>query len=105
MQYLIDNDAKYNILYQYDAQKEIIDLHNYISTELLEPQIANRLINKILKSISILKYFPEAYPKLENLNQIRKLVFKNYNILYSVNKKSKEIYILHIYYKSRNYQY
>jgi len=30
---------------------------------------------------------------------------KNYIILYSVNKKSKEIYILHIYYKSRNYQY
>ena len=105
MQYLIDNDAKYSILYQYEAQKELIDIHYYISENLQEPKIANRLINKILNSISILKYFPEAYPKLENLNQVRKLVFKNYNIIYSVNKKSKEIYILHIYYKSRNYQY
>lgn len=103
MQYLINNDAIYSILYDYKAQKELIDLHYYISTELQEPKIASRLVSKILNTISILKYYPEAYPKLENLNQIRKLVFKNYNILYSVNKKSKEIYILHIYYKSRNY--
>lgn len=73
MQYLIDNDAKYSILYQYEAQKELIELHNYISENLQEPKIANRLINKILNSITILKYFPEAYPKLENLNQVRKL--------------------------------
>lgn len=103
MQYLINNDAIYSILYDYKAQKELIDLHYYISTELQEPKIASRLVNKILSSISILKYYPEAYPKIENLNQIRKLVFKNYNILYSVDKKSKKIYILHIYYKSRNY--
>lgn len=105
MQYLIDNDAKYSILYQYEAQKELIELHNYISENLQEPKIANRLINKILNSITILKYFPEAYPKLENLNQVRKLVFQNYNIIYLVNRKSKQVYILHIYYKSRNYQY
>ena len=86
-------------------QKDLIDLHYYISENLQEPQITKRLISKILNGISILKYYPEEYPKFKNLNRIRKLVFKNYIILYSVNKKSKEIYILHIYYKSRNYQY
>ena len=105
MQYLTYNDAKYSILYEKAAQKELIDLHYYISEKLQEPQIAKRLINKILNGISILKYYPEAYPKFKNLNRIRKLVFKNYIILYSVNKKLKQIYILHIYYKSRNYQY
>ena len=105
MRYLIENDTDYSILYERAAQKDLMGLHYYISENLQEPQIANRFINKILKGISILKYFPEAYPKFKNSNQIRKLVFRNYNILYSINKKSKEIYILHIYYKSRNYQY
>lgn len=103
MQYSDNSDARYKILYEYKAQKELRDLHYYISIELQEPKIANRLISRILNSISILEYYPEAYLQIENLNQIRKLVFKNYNILYSLNKRSKEIYILHIYYKSRNY--
>lgn len=99
------NYKEYQIKLTKSAMRNLENIYYYISENLQEPKIANRLINKILNSISILKYFPEAYPKLENLNQVRKLVFKNYNIIYSVNKKSKQIYILHIYYKSRNYQY
>lgn len=74
MQYLIDNDAQYSILYERAAQKDLKDLHYYISENLQEPQIANKLINKILNSISILKYFPEAYPKFKNSKIVRKLI-------------------------------
>lgn len=97
------NYKEYQIKLEKSAIRELEHIYYYISENLQEPKIASRLVSKIFNAISILKYYPEAYLKLENLSQIRKLVFKNYNILYSVNKKSKEIYILHIYYKSRNY--
>jgi len=97
------NYKEYQIKLEKSAIRNLENIYYYIAENLLEPRIANRLVNKILNSILILKYYPEAYPKFKNSNQIRKLIFKNYNILYSVNKKSKEIYILHIYYKSRNY--
>ena len=99
------NYREYQIKLDKAAIRNLENIYYYIAENLQEPQIANRLINQMLNSITILKYFPEAFPKFKNSNQIRKLVFKNYNILYSVNKKSKEVYILHIYYKSRNYQY
>ena len=99
------NYEEYQIKLEKSAIRNLEHIYYYIAESLLEPRIANRLVNKILNSISILKYFPEAYPKSKNSKIIRKLILKNYNILYSVNKKSKEIYILHIYYKSRNYQY
>ena len=90
------NYKEYQIKLTKSSIRNLENIYYYIAENLQEPKIASRLVNKILKSILILEYYPEAYPKLENLNQIRKLVFKNYNILYSVNKKSKEIYILHI---------
>lgn len=94
---------QYEIRFDKFAKQELKKIHHYISEILLEPQIANKLVIKISNSIINLKYYPEAFPMLYNLNQVRKLIVKNYNILYSINKNQKIVYILHIYHKAQKY--
>ena len=95
-------DMTYKIIYNLTAQKELLDIQYYITVILKEPKIANKLIQKILKSIEILQLYPQLFQKIGKLKQIRRAVVKNYNILYSFDKIRKKVFILHFNHNSKN---
>ena len=56
-------------------------------------------------SILDLSYMPRKYKllKKEKDIEVRKMIIKNYIIIYQIEIKIKIVYILHIFYSKRNY--
>ena len=74
-------------------------IYKYIKNELKEEIIAQKLMQKIMKSLKILEDFPHAHKLLRKTKnfEYRKFIIKNYIIIYKINLKEKEVNILHIY--------
>ena len=92
-------DVEFKIKYDDDAILELEDVYIYIKNELKEERIAQKTVKKITGKIHILKDFPFAYKLINKTKnfEYRKLIIKNYIIIYKINLKEKEINILHIY--------
>ena len=54
---------KYEIKITEKAEKDIRGIYNYIAMELLAPETAANLLNKLEKSISELDYMPSRFRK------------------------------------------
>ena len=52
---------KYRIIFSENAGEDLMNIVRYISDELLEPAIAEKLSKRILKAISALDEFPMRY--------------------------------------------
>ena len=52
---------KYKIIFSENAGEDLMNIVRYISDELLEPAIAEKLSKRILKVISALDEFPMRY--------------------------------------------
>ena len=92
-----EKNTKYKIIYEKDARRELENIYLYIKNRLNEEKIAKKVILNIMDKIRNLEYFPFAYNIINERNQYRKFVVKNYIIIYNVNLESKIIEILHIY--------
>ena len=92
-------ELKYVINYDNSFKREIRRIYEYISEELNEIKIANKFLKIIDNKIKILESFPFAYKvyRKEDEFEYRKLIVKNYIIIYKVNLKKREIFISHIY--------
>lgn len=79
---------KYKIFWSPKFTKEFQDIISYINFQYREYSICNYFKNSIINLISSLNFFPERYPKIANFKyknrNIRKIVFKNYIIIYEV---------------------
>ena len=100
-----NTEYNYNIKQNETFKKDLKNIYLYIDEILNKKTIAINLINMITKKIKILNYFPFANKLLKkNKNfEYRKLIIKNYIIIYKINLKEKEINILHIYNQKVNY--
>ena len=97
---------EYKIIITKEAKRTLKEINKYISFRFLECNIAKKLINKIKKSINNLKQSPYMYMEIKtkfNSKKYRRIVTKNYIILYRVNEKEKIIYINRIIHSRRDY--
>ena len=50
---------------------------------------------------------PKIYPKIEISNELqreyRRIIIKNYIILYTIEEENKRVFISHMYYRRKNY--
>lgn len=46
--------------------------------------------------------FPKSHQRIQN-TRYRRILVKNYIIIYRTNEKRKEVYIVHIFYSKSNY--
>lgn len=95
----------YNIKYSPEAKGDLRKIKLYIKNNLHEPEIAERLINKIKESVRELKTNPEMYAVID-INRksgakIRRLMVDNYRVFYRV--KGDWIQVIRILYKKRNW--
>lgn len=96
---------KYHIEYSKDARQDLIDIKKYIKYNLQEPNIAERLINKIKIEIDKIGDNPQLYAIIDDdfikKLELRKKIVDNYIIFYRI--KSKKIQIVRVLYGRRNW--
>lgn len=98
---------EYKIKWQKSTVNEISEIISYFY-ELDEPYAASSVIDSITAATETLVDFPFSYPvftttKLTQRFVHRKLVVKNYIVIFRVNQQKKTVYIEHIIHARRNY--
>ena len=98
---------EYNIKLTEEFLTEVENICNYISVDLNANDAANRLREKVIYNILLLENSPRMFAKIEKIDKVkrkyRKIVIKNYVILYTIDEENKIVYVAHIYYSGRNY--
>ena len=78
-----------------EAERDLIQIKDYISTELNNPSAANRTLSKITKRVGELSKFPELGTKLETIvpfqSEYRFLVCGNYLAFYSFHENVVQV--------------
>ena len=101
------NLNKYTIQFSKDAKDDLTDIYSYIKYNLQEPNIANKLIQKIKQEIHKLKDYPIIYPIISDdfikTLQLRKFKIKNYFVFYRVNPNNTTIEIVRVIHSRRNW--
>ena len=97
---------KYRIEIGAQAQSDITDIMRYIGQVLLEPRPAGNLYRLLKEEILSLKQMPERYPyedddRLRALG-IRKLLVKNYKVLYFVDTERQLVQVARVVYAGRD---
>ena len=89
---------RYQVLLTEDAQRDLEELHDYIS-EFDTPANADYVLNRVLEVAASLAAFPErgAYPKellALGIREYRQTFFKPYRVIYRVIGKRVYIYLI-----------
>lgn len=93
---------KYNIRYCTSFNNEFVEILDYLTNELNNPNAAIRLVNELEEKIKILSMFPKLFTsKLYNGIQMYKFNIQNYSVFYSI--ENSNILICHIFYSKRNF--
>jgi toxin ParE1/3/4 len=100
--------TKYKIEITRTAKNDLAGISNYIAKELMEPKIAEKLVDKIGSEVFTLEKMPLRGPLVldERLKQlgIRRIFIENYIVLYIVNAEKKTVQVLRILYNKRNWE-
>ena len=101
--------SSYNIVITEAAQRDLLDIFDYIAFELRESESASRLLSKIRAKIKSLEEFPDrdnmiSEPKYKFQN-IRWCPIENYFIFYQVSDVQNQVFILRALYKKRNWEH
>lgn len=89
------------------AMKQINRISDYIFEDLCAEKAAQNFTKQVKDEIEKLKYTPRMYAEIEKYDELnrryRRIIIKNYIILYTVDEKNLVVYISKIYYGKRNY--
>ncbi len=101
--------SNYSIVITETAQRDLLDIFDYIAFELREPDSASRLLSNISLKVKSLDEFPErnnliSEPKYEE-QKIRWCPVENYVVFYQVSKELSQVYIIRVLYKKRNWEH
>jgi toxin ParE1/3/4 len=98
---------RYSIDITEPAETDLIEIGNYIASELLEPSIAQKVVGKIGEAILALEELPfrNALVVDEKLafQGIRKIIVENYIVFYIVTEGSKTVTVVRILYSKRDW--
>ena len=99
---------KYQIMITPKAKADLIDIGDYISFILLEPETAEKLVKGLRRSISQLQYFPNKFPVIQDYilmyRKIHYMPYKNYFVFYQVDDEKRRVVILRVGHKGRNWK-
>lgn len=96
----------YRVTITTQAEIDISSIDDYISNDLLMPKSARSITGFIRRKIFSLSINPERGRIYENNSwqglDIRSVRVKNYLVIFAVNKKSRQVIILHVEYSRRD---
>ncbi len=97
---------KYAITYSERALNDLKSIHSYIAVELLAPETARNLIDKIVKQIGTLCVMPNRNPLYDEepwrKRGLRKLIIDNFVVFYIPIEKYLRVLIVSIMYGKRD---
>lgn len=97
---------KYQIFYTNSARQDLKNIYRYISEDLVEPEIAAKLTDKIMKAIRSLDEMPQRYRLFEeepwHSRGLRILPVNNYLVFYLLDDEKTVVTILRIIYGGRD---
>ena len=97
---------KYQIFYTDFARQDLKNIHRYISESLVEPEIAAKLTNKIMKEIRSLNEMPQRYKLYDDepwhSRGLRTLPVNNYLIFYLADEEKAVVTVIRIIYGGRD---
>ncbi len=97
----------YDIQITEPAEIDLQAIVSYISKELLEPEVARKVITKIAQGINSLEVMPLRNALVSDkrlaYKGIRKIIVDNYIIFYIVTEESKTVTIIRILYNRRDW--
>lgn len=100
-------DIKYEIIITDKAKNDLKDIFYYISNSLMAENAANNLMNEFENSILRLENLPKSCSIIEHYKdkkfEYRKLIIKNYIVIYRIDELQNLVYISRIVYGGRNY--
>lgn len=95
-----------NIAYTVKARQDLRDIYDYIANELLAPETARRMTERIMRDIRTLESMPErnALYKKEPWRSegLRFLPVKNDLVFYLINGAANTVFIVRIMYGGRD---
>ena len=85
---------------------DLRNIHSYIASQLLEPETAKGLTDKILKSVSELSSFPLIYPIYDKepwaQRGLRKMSVGNYLVFYLADEGATSVIVMRVFYAGRD---
>ena len=98
----------YQIAYLPTARQDMTNIARYISHELCNPTAAGNLADEMIEAADRLADFPyinAIHQTIKPLkNEYRKLIVRNYIMLYWIDEKEKRVTIARVIYSRRNYE-
>ena len=99
---------KYKVVYSQKAFKDLDNIYNYVLINSLEPRIAGNLVKEIKQAITSLDILPFRHELIEtsitDFKNIRKLLVKNYIVLYHADETTRTVQIVRIVSCKRDYK-
>ena len=97
---------KYQIFYTNLAKQDLKSIYRYISESLVEPEIASKITNRIMKEIRSLNEMPQRHRLYESepwhSRGLRILPVNNYLIFYIANEETTIVTVIRIIYGGRD---
>lgn len=88
------------------AKKQMLEITQYITSELKAPEASLHLLNTLEKAILSLSNFPQRIPLTQEddwrSQDIRKMTVKNFLIYFIIDKSNMEVHIIAVIYSKRN---
>lgn len=99
-------NSKYEVKITRQAMEQMKGIKDYISEELLVPEIANHLLEEIKDSILSLAVLPKRHTLVDEepwkSEKIRKIIVKNFLIYYWVDDENYGVYVIAVIYNKRD---
>lgn len=97
----------YKLIVSKEAHKDIDDIVHYIAVELVNPAAAAGFLEDVEKSYHTVVNNPRMYSLCQDARLsregYRKIVIKNYLILYRIDDEAQAVFIVRILYSGRYY--
>ena len=97
----------YKVVETQSAIKDLSEIISHIVVCLQNPQAASELADEITKCYTNLAHIPKMYEICNGARNrekgYRRIIVKNYIVVYRLDEAAKIVYILRIFYGKRNY--
>ena len=99
-------DNHYEVKVTRQAMEQMSEIVHYISKELLAPEAADKLLDKMKAAIVSLSVMPKRYALVEEEpwrhEGVRKIVVKNFLIYYWVDEENHKVQVTAVIYNKRD---
>ena len=96
----------YKIIIAPDAEKDLVELRNYIADVLLARDTARSYIRAIRNEIATLSEMPARYKPVDDepwhTRGIRRIIANNFYVYYRIDEGNKRVFILNVIYARRD---